>query len=294
MSIKQFGLAQQNWRFKMQRLITNEDKEKFAVSSKIGLISSVSPEGYPHVAFISTIQAKAEDEIIFGEFINGRSKKYLDTNPKAGFCIVNTAMEWWTGKAVQTDIKDTGPEFDLLNDAPLFRYNTYFGIGKVHYLKLHEFSGKKKLAMGRIIRGALLGRLIKPLVPRSIDKTEKIKGITAKLLKKIDCLKFISYVDDDGFPVILPIIQALQKDTGKIIIPLTANKEQLKKIKAGSQVAIYIANLELSTVLLQGTYRGIQNRLGLKYGVFDVEMVYNSMPPITGYVYPEAELKLVH
>jgi hypothetical protein len=278
----------------MQRLITSEDREKFAVSGKIGLVSAISPEGMPHIAFISTIQAKSEDEIIWGEFIVGKTKMYLQQNPKAGFLVLNTEKQWWNGKALETDVKDTGPEFDMLNNAPLFRYNTYFGIGKVHYMKLVDFSGQQNLGMSAIIKGAILGRLVKPWIARKKDSVPKIKGLTAKLLKKIDSLKFISFIDEEGFPVIIPIVQAFMKDQNRIIIPLTAYRNQLSKIKPGSNVAIYVANLELNTVLLQGKLIGFNSTLGLKYGIFDVEKIYNSMPPITGYVYPKEELKTVH
>ncbi|HHX80472.1 MAG TPA: pyridoxamine 5'-phosphate oxidase family protein [Acholeplasmataceae bacterium] len=272
--------------------ITHEDREKFAVSGKVGLIASISPEGYPHIAFINTIQALKDDEIIWGEFIHGKSKMYLKDNPKAGFLVLNTEKEWWNGKAIETDIKDTGPEYDLLNSAPLFRYNTYFGIGKVHYMKLTAFSGKQKLPMGKIIKGALQGRLIKPRVNSS--GKEIAKGFTVKLMKAIDSLKFISFVDEDGFPVIIPIIQATMKDRGRMIIPLSVYQEELEKIKPDSKVAVYLANLDLTTVLLQGIFKGIKKNLGVSYGIFDLDKVYNSMPPITGYVYPKEELKVVH
>jgi hypothetical protein len=274
--------------------ITHEDREKFSVSGKIGLIAAISPEGMPHVAFISTIQAHSEDEIIWGEFITGRSKMYLRDNPKAGFLVLNTAKEWWNGKAVETAVKDTGPEFDLLNNAPLFRYNTYFGIGKVHYMKLTAFSGKQDLPMGGIIKGALLGRLIKGGVKPCPDRTEKMKGLTVKLLKDIGSLKFLCYIDEDGFPVVFPIVQAVMKDAGRIFIPMTVYAEHFAKIKTGAKIAVFLANLELSTVLLQGTYQGTGKKLGVKYAVFDVEKIYNSLPPITGYIYPEEEMAVVH
>ncbi|NLD26337.1 MAG: pyridoxamine 5'-phosphate oxidase family protein [Acholeplasmataceae bacterium] len=274
--------------------INSEDREKFSVSGKIGLISSISPEGMPHVAFISTIQALSEDEIIWGEFITGRSKIYLRDNPKAGFLVLNTDKEWWNGKAVETAVRDSGPEYDLLNNAPLFRYNTYFGIGKAHYMKLTAFSGKQNLPMGGIVKGALLGRLIKGGVKPNPDKTEKMRGLTVKLLKDIGSLKFLSYVDEDGFPVIFPIIQAVMKDSGRIFIPMTVYSEHFAKIKPGSKIAVFLANLELSTVLLQGTYQGIDKKLGVKYAIFDVEKIYNSMPPITGYIYPQEEMAIVH
>lgn len=272
--------------------ITKEDRDKFAVTGKVGLIASVSPDGYPHIAFINTIQAIGDDEIIWGEFVHGLVKMNLNENPKAGFLVLNPEKEWWNGKAMQTRVRDSGPEHEHLNSAPLFRYNTYFGIGKVHYMKVYSFSGKQRLPLGKVIKGALLGKFIKPGVQASGKGIAK--GTTWKLMKDMTSLKFISFVDEDGFPVILPVVQASAKDRGRMIIPFSAYSEELGKIKPGAKAALYLCNLDLVTVLLQGTYLGTRKKGGVKYGLFDIEKVYNSMPPITGFVYPPQEMKIVH
>lgn len=279
----------------MKKFFNKEDIEKLSVTSKIGLISTISPEGEVQITLISSIQPRNESELIWGEFSSGLSKKYLKDNPKCGFLALNPEKEWWSGKALLKDTKDQGTEFDMFNNQPLFRYNSYFGIGKVHYMDVIDFSGKQNLPMKDIVVGALSGNVIKGFVKGSEDKAQKIKGLSLKLAKDIAAPKFISYVDEDGYPVIFPVVQAVLKDDmGRVLIPLTANKEKLGKINPGSKAALFYANLKLSSVLFQGVYVGVEKKLGITYAIFDTYKVYNSMVPIPGYIYPLSEYQLVH
>lgn len=277
----------------MTAFINKEDMKEFAVTGKIGLISCISPQGEPHISLISSIQAKDENTIMWGQFTHGLSKEYILKNPASGFLILNMAKKWWAGKTDYTGSTDHGEDFDMYNNQPLFRYNTYFGIGKVHYMDVKEYSNGQGLEMGKIIKGALLGSIIKPFVKGCPDKVKKIKGLSKTLVKDMTSLKFLSYVDD-GYPVLFPVIQAVMKDEGRIIIPLTTQEEKLKKIPKGAKVAMFYANLELSSVLLQGEFAGIEKKLGLEYAIFDIQKVYNSMVPIVGYIYPMEPYKIVH
>ncbi|MDD4316369.1 MAG: hypothetical protein PHC84_04350 [Clostridia bacterium] len=278
----------------MTGFINNEDKQKFAVTGKIGLISTISPFGEPHITLISSIQAKDENTIMWGQFTHGLSKEYLRKNPLSGFFVLNMEKKWWRGKAVYTGDTDTGEDFDMYNNQPLFRYNTYFGIGKVHYMDVKDFSGQQDLNMGAIIKGALQGKFIKPFVKPCPDGIKKIKGLSLRLAKDMTSLKFLSYIDEEGFPIILPVIQAVMKDEGRIIIPLSVGGDEIKKLKSGAKLAMFYANLELSSVLLQGYFAGISKKLGVEYAVFDIHKVYNSMVPVVGYIYPMEPYRTVH
>ena len=52
-------------------------------------------------------------------------------------------------------------------------------------------------------------------------------------------------------------------------------------------------NLEMESVLIEGKFIGIQNKLGIKVGLVDIDRVYNSMPPKHGYIYPKEKLQPV-
>lgn len=277
----------------MTAFINKEDMQEFAVTGKIGLISTINPLGEPHITLISSIQAKDENTLMWGQFTHGLSKEYILDNAASGFLILNMAKKWWAGKTDYTGTVDSGADYDMYNNQPLFRYNSYFGIGKVHYMAVKEYSKGQNLEMGKIIKGALLGSIIKPFVKGCPDGIKKIKGLSKTLAKDMTSLKFLSYVDN-GYPVIFPVIQAVMKDEGRIIIPLTAQREQLKKIPNKAKVAMFYANLALSSVLFQGEFVGIEKKLGVSYAIFDIQKVYNTMVPIVGYNYPMENYKLVH
>jgi hypothetical protein len=187
----------------------------------------------------------------------------------------------------------TGEDIEMYNNQPLFRYNSYLGIGVVHYMKLKNLLGGNKLPMKGIIKGALLGRLFKKSITPSLDGGTKLNHVAAGLANDISSLKFLSYLDDNGYPVIVPVIQAAVRDGGRIFIPLTAFAEELSKIAPGSKAALYVCNLKLESVLLQGVFCGIEKKSGIKAAIFDIEKVYNSMLPVVGYCTDEP-YKLVH
>lgn len=278
----------------MPKFLSEEDKKKFAVTGKVGLITSIDEDNFPRITLISTIESNGDDELIWGEFCDGISKNNLLKDPKTSFLLLNTEKEWWRGKALQTAVKNTGKEFEKLNNAPLFRYNTYFGIGKAHYMKMLSFSGKQNLDMKAIIKGVLKGKAVKRLVEKSSDKNEKITKLSYDLAKGVSTLKFLSYVDSEGYPLILPVLQATIIDkNGRIIIPLGEDNKELENIEANAKIALYYANMELSSVLFQGIFKGLEKKMKIRYAVIDIEKVYNTMVPIVGYIYPKEDYKLI-
>ncbi len=273
--------------------ITAEDAQKLAEVSKIGILATINEQNEVHLSLISSIQTLGK-QLIFGEFVHGLSKLNLKSNPKAGFLVINKQMEWWRGKALHKEIKDTGPEFEMYNNQPLFRYNSYFGIGKVHYLDIVEFSGKQNLPLANIIFGWLGGNIAKSFIKGCPDGIDKIQGLSIKLVKNPSAPKFLSYVDKDGYPKLIPVVQSVLKDKGRLLIPHSAYAQELAEIPTGAKASIFLANLELASVLFQGAYSGTIKKLGITYGIFDIEKVYNSMVPIPGYIYPMEEYKVVH
>lgn len=275
--------------------IRNEDMVKFAVTGKLGLLSTLAPDGFPHVSLISSLQAKNDKQMMWGQFTYGLSKIYIEKQPKTGFLILDMDKNWWRGRTIYKESKITGEDYDMYNNQPLFRYNSYLGIGKVHYMDLVDYSGMQALPMKGIVKGAFLGRVIKGLIKKSTDKNVKIQNFTQKLAQDLTSLKFLCYEDREGFPVLLPVIQAFMKDKfGRMIIPLTAFKEELSSIPKGAKVALYLANLDLCGVLLQGEYGGVMKTAGMSYAVFDTQKVYNTNLPVVGYIYPQENYKIIH
>jgi hypothetical protein len=100
----------------------------------------------------------------------------------------------------------------------------------------------------------------------------------------LDGLKFISWYGEDGQLEIEPIIQAGPAGTDRIAFFGTPYGSELKRIPKGAKAAIFCANMELQSVLVQGVF----GKTACVY-TLDIEKVYNSMPPKMQYIYPKIE-----
>ena len=271
---------------------SQDEIEAFRPAEKIGLIVSIDPSGLPHITLITTIMAANPTQITLGEFCKGKSKEYIQKNPNIAFLIMTLDKKMWRGNAKWTHLKREGPEYEIYNDIPMFRYNTYFGINTVHYLDLIQTSGRESLPMSHIVRASLLTRMAKS--GAGTGKRKRIlKPFAEALFNKMDSLKFIAYVGKDGFPVIVPVVQCQAADSRRLAFSPGAYKEEILNIPTGTQVAVFAITMGMEDVLIRGMYSGIQRFRGVSLGIIDIGWVYNSMPPCHGQIYPEVALKPV-
>ena len=153
----------------------SEDEIKaFEPAEKIGLVASVNPDGDIHLTLITSIMANGPDKLTLGQFCVGLSKWYMQLNPDVGFLIMSMDKRLWRGKARWTHKKTDGPEYEIYNEQPMFRYNAYFGINTVHYLDLVETRGEEKLPMAKIIPAAVITKLAKPAAQTGNKKRTKV------------------------------------------------------------------------------------------------------------------------
>jgi len=269
-----------------------EDIQSTQPAMKIGLLSTVTPEGLPHVTMLSTLMACGPAQLSFGQFTEGFSKKHILNNPKTGFLIMSLDKNLWRGKAAYNHFAKNGPEYDYYNNVPMFRYNAYFGVHTVYYLDLVSHTGKSPLPMNRIIFAAVQTMLARAL-GRKPGVQSVLNGWTRAFLDKIDNLKFLSYVGADGYPVLIPAIQAQSLDKQHVLFSTSVYTDELEAIPAGADLAVFSMALTMEDVLLRGKYQGLRRVGGVRAGVVAVDWVYNPMPPTPGQVYPALELKPV-
>ncbi len=259
---------------------------------KIGLLATVTPTGLPHVTLISSLMACAPQQMAFGQFTEGLSKKYILNNPKTAFLIMSLEKNLWRGKATFTHSTREGVEYDYYNNVPMFRYNAYFGIHTVYYLDLLSHTGEQPLPMNRIIFAAIQTVLARTL-SRKPGKETVLNTWTRSFLDKLDNLKFIAWVGEDGYPFIIPAIQAQSLDGQHILFSTSVYSDELKAIPTGADVAVFSMALTMEDVLLRGKYLGMHRLAGIKTGMVKVDWVYNPMPPVQGQIYPPVELQAV-
>jgi hypothetical protein len=271
---------------------SQEDIQQFTAPMKVGLLACVSPQAEPHISLISSLMAANPNQVIWGQFTEGLCKQYVQENPKTGFMIMSLDKDVWMGQADWTHTQTSGVDYDCYNNQPMFRYNAYFGIHTVHYMDLIGQNGKCALPMNAIVAAAVKTLLAKISLPQPANE-RVMNPWTQKFLGKIDGLKFLAYIDPQGYPVVFPIIQAQSANHSQILFSTSVFPEYLHAIPAGARVAIYGMALTMETVLTRGTFRGLERRMGVLSGLVDIDWVYNSMPPVAGQIYPSLPLETV-
>jgi len=278
---------------KSDQKFTQDDIRDLNVELKVGVLGTVSPQGLPHLTLLSSIQPCAPETVVWGQFTEGLSKQYIIDNPKTGFVIVSLGKEVWRGKATFREKRKDGPEYTNYNNMNMFRYNAYFGVHTVYYLDLVELHERQPLPMGKVISAA-----VATMLARMFGKKEKnAKALNTwgqNLLNKVDNLKFLGYVDKDGYPQVFPVVQLQALDANHLIFAPGAYGDEIRAIPQGTQVAMLGMSFDMEDVVARGTYLGIQRVGGVKCGVLQVNWVYNPMPPVAGQIYPSLELREVY
>ena len=270
---------------------SESDMKQFEPEAKIGLIATVNQEGLPHVTLITALQAKTPDKLIWGQFSEGQSKQNVKTNPRTGFLIMTLDRSLWRGKALWTHQTTHGEDYEMFNNKPMFRYNAYFGIHTVHYMDLIETYGRESLPLLQIGLGSILTKLAKPGAKQERHSERILKPWAEGLFNRLGAIKFLSYVDSDGFPVIIPLIQCQAAGSTRLAFSPLAYHEELNALREGSSVAIFGLTMEMENVLVRGVFVGFERHWGVTLGCVNIVWVYNSMPPKPGQIYPVQKLE---
>lgn len=133
--------------------------------------------------------------------------------------------------------------------------------------------------MNRIIFAADQTMLAQTLGKKP-GKKDVLNPWTRAFLDKLDNLKFLAYISADGYPVILPAIQAQSLDKQHVLFSTSVYSDELAAIPAGADLAVFSMALTMEDVLLRGKYLGTRRVGGIKAGVAAVDWVYNPMPPV--------------
>jgi len=269
---------------------SDSDIDRLNVPMKIGLLATVNGEGLPHLTLISTLQPCQPRQMAWGQFTEGLCKRFVRENPKTGFLIMTLDKQLWRGKATFTHVAQQGKEYEMYNNVPMFRYNAYFGVHTVYYMGLVEQYGQEALPMNSIVLDAIKTMLAKALARKS--RAEVLNLWTQQLLNQATNLKFLAYVGADGYPVIIPVIQAQALDSARVVFSTSVYADELAAIPDRATVAVFGMSLDMEDVLMRGEWR-VERIGGVRCGVVNVNWVYNPMPPKPQQIYPELPLEPV-
>lgn len=272
--------------------LSEEDIKAFAPTEKVGIIATVTPEGMPHISLLTSIMAAGPNQLTVGEFCRGTSKQYMQRTQKTGFAVLTMDKKIRRGKALWTHLKEEGPEYEIYNKQPMFRYNTYFGINTVHYFDLVQYTPTASLPLLSIVTSTILTTMAKGGVTHG-EAERVLSYFGENLFKRMDSIKFFSWIGDDGFPTIIPVIQCQAADSSRLVFNPGAFGAELKMIKPGMTIAVFCLTMQMTNVLIRGIFKGYSRHRGIKLGIIDINWVYNSMPPNHGQIYPPVPLERV-
>ena len=179
--------------------VNPKDMKDFDNPYKIALIAMHDGPDDLHMCLVSSLCNKGDDKMMFGEFVRGISKKLIYDDPRTGFLIMSVSRDFWTGSMDFTHFVTEGEDYVKMNEYPLFRFNTYFGVSEVHYADLKEISERRALNMPGVIANAL--RVMALKAANAGDKKKQVlRPWATKFLSGLITLKFIAYVGENGFP----------------------------------------------------------------------------------------------
>ena len=263
--------------------------QAFRPAEKIGLVASINPEGLPHLTLITSIGAAGPRQVTLGEFCKGSSKSHIRKNSQIGFLVMTLDRRMYRGHARWTHLRQEGPEYEAYNNLPMFRYNAYFGINTVHYLDLIDLKGPDSLPLPKIILSALMTKAAKGGVA-SGERNRILTPFGEDLFNRLDALKFIAYIKEDGYPEIIPLLQCQAADSGRLSFSTLAYGRELAAIPENQTVAVFGMTMKMEDVMVRGIFRRAGRSRGISTGTVDIDWVYNSMPPCHGQIYPPVKL----
>ena len=245
-------------------------------------LATVGEDGRPNVVLIISITAPTDDHLAFGEFMIWKTKKNLLNNNKIYIYAFTQKLKATAGRALFKGFVKTGPEVDYINNMDLFRYNAYTGIRSAGIIQpLSEFP-TFRIPVVSSLTGMGLLQAGKTLFKLTTGKSEiEIPEAVREKFDKPLGFKVISFVEEDGFPIIF-LTMAMKLVGDYLIFPINSQNKKIKKFSEGSPVAVNILTLEPASYQLKGIYEGYSRWGTTPVGKIRVTEVYSASPPVPG------------
>ncbi len=269
------------------------DDEAYALSRlefAAKFVVTIDPRGWPHITFIAFNRGIAKDKLVWGQFTEGLSKKYVKKNPIQGICMMTAEMPF---KFIQLKVKYThlskeGEDLDYFSRMDLLRYNTYMNAHTAYYSDVESVTPVRPLGLGGIVRG-ILANMIGVGALRDKNAEKKLPPFSYSIFNGPINPKFLSWIGNDGFPLIIPCFQLRAPDRGKLTFTLSQFGSELKKIPVGTHVCAFGMNMEREMNVINGTIVEWTKKRGVDFAIIQIDEVYNCQPPIPGVIYPEID-----
>lgn len=257
------------------------------------LISTIDERGWPHITMISSNRAINKNQVVWGAFTEGLSKKYVKERSKQGifFMTSNMPFKFLQLKADFTYTTSEGEDLEHFNKSNLMRYFTYVRVHTAYYNNIVAATPVRSLPLGGILKGIILDMMGKSGAKTRLNE-KRLNVIGYKLFTAPIAVRAIAYIDPtDGYPIMIPCIPLQATDHNRLVFPLSSLKDDLLQTPVDSRVAVFGMNFDYANQVIKGPFKGFKKFRGIKFGVIEIEEIYNSSPPVVGKIYPEIETR---
>jgi predicted pyridoxine 5'-phosphate oxidase superfamily flavin-nucleotide-binding protein len=127
--------------------------EKFSDPKAVKFLASVDESGIPNVVYIASLRAADDETLIYADSVGVKTKKNLQPGkPVAINVLLLEKVTSYQVKGTFVGFQTSGPYFELLNELPEFKYNTYFGVRAAGVIRVDEvYSASAPLPGRRIV-----------------------------------------------------------------------------------------------------------------------------------------------
>ena len=265
----------------MRTTLNQEEIAKFAAEIKYSFIGVMNDEGYPHVNLIGSLEAKSDHELMFGKTYYGTTKVLMQEKKKCAFLLASLTMEYWRGRLNYTGSTPSGDDMLYYNNKPKNRYNAYYPVNEVMYMDLLDVDYGPIDFPAYIAAAQKAGAVAANYVGNTGE--DPLTGPCMEIVGRQDCIKFLAYEGEDGYPCFVPMIHAIPVGVDRFIFAEEPHGEDVRTIPAGAKVTLHcISMFTMQAIQFRGIYQGLQEGIG----VIDVKQVYNPMVPRPDIIYP--------
>jgi hypothetical protein len=272
------------------RTLSTINTKFLADEKKLDFYGTIGNDSRVHITVLNSILKLDDDTLVWGQFCQGLSKKNQMSNHKVCFLMLTPDMQVLTGHADWFESKTAGPELDMYNNIPRYRYNSYNGYSPIHYLKIARLDEQYLLDVDDYKSCLLKSEKAKTLISQG-QHPDAISIYTRNYFEDPLSFKVLGFVDENGYPKIIPLIQCSLSKANRVVFVQEPNSDILSNIKDNEQVAIYTITLDrMYSVLVKGSL--IWTKVNEDtVGIVEIDQVYNPMMPKAGYIYPKPKLE---
>jgi hypothetical protein len=258
----------------------SDNELKFLKNRPVKFMATIGDDGWPNVVPLLSVTPWDKDTLCFVRLMVWKTRKNLEDRKKVAVSALGlTSSLEILGEF--TGFEKSGAKLEFFNTQPIYRYNAYFGAGQVGVIKVVGDKGWSKAALWRLLQA----RLISGENGAHSCGPEVMPQVVAEKFQRILAAKFISWIDDSGWPRLMPAQGAFPIGANKMGI--AGCRSLFAKLEPGKPLALSVLATEPISYQVKGKFAGIQARNGLNFAMIDLEKSYSCAPPLPGeQIYP--------